>query len=338
MTKYLGKRYFTTSENVNATLKEYSVAIIPSLLDEDECKAMKREMWDYLETITSSFETPMNRKDKTTWKEYRKLFPKHSMLLQQWQVGHCQMLWNLRQNPKIYNVFCSIYNVEPEELLVSFDGASFHFPPEITGGGYRRNVESGWLHCDQSFQRNRFECVQGWITANDVEQGDATLIFMEGSHRFHKKFKEHFKLDEKVIKQSKSGKPMSLPDWFKLEEQHIQWYKDQGCKVICIKCPKGSLVLWDSRTIHSGTEPLKGRENPKIRCVGYMCYMPRSRATAAMLKKKRLVFEGMRTTSHWPCKPKLFPKIPRTYGAPLPTVVEIDKPTVDRLGLIMAGF
>lgn len=74
MTKYFGKRYYTTVENVRETLKEYGVAIIPSLLDEDECKEMKRGMWNYLEHITSSFETPINRKDKSSWKEYKKLF------------------------------------------------------------------------------------------------------------------------------------------------------------------------------------------------------------------------------------------------------------------------
>lgn len=247
------------------------------------------------------------------------------MLLQQWGIGHCQMLWDLRQKRKIIDVFCSIYNVKPKELLVSFDGASFHFPPEVTGCGYRRQIESGWLHCDQSFQRNKFECVQSWITANDVEKGDATLIFMQGSHKYHKHFKEHFNITEKQ-------------DWYKLTKEHISWYKEQGCEVICIRCPKGSLVLWDSRTIHSGTESIKDRENPKIRCVGYLCYMPREQVTAAMLKKKRKAFEELRTTNHWPCKPKLFPKIPRTYGAPISKVVDIEKPIVDKLGLILAGF
>ncbi len=45
-----------------------------------------------------------------------------------------------------------------------------------------------------------------------------------------------------------------------------------------------------------------------------------------------------RTTSHYPCNPKLFPKNPRTYGKELPTIKIIDKPNVTELGLKLAGF
>jgi hypothetical protein len=47
------------------------------------------------------------------------------MLLQQWGVGHAQALWDLRQNPKIIDIFSKLWGVPAKELLVSFDGASF---------------------------------------------------------------------------------------------------------------------------------------------------------------------------------------------------------------------
>ena len=34
-----------------------------------------------------------------------------------------------------------------------------------------------------------------------------------------------------------------------------------------IKCPAGSLVLWDSRTIHCAKEPEIKRHQPNYRCV-----------------------------------------------------------------------
>lgn len=85
------------------------------------------------------------------------------MLLQQWSVGHAQFIWDLRQNPSVVNVFSHLWSVPQEDLLTSFDGASFHMPPETTGfGWYRENM---WLHTDQSYQRPLFECVQSWLTA-----------------------------------------------------------------------------------------------------------------------------------------------------------------------------
>jgi hypothetical protein len=82
------------------------------------------------------------------------------------------------------------WNVSPDELLVSFDGAEIHMPPEITNNGWFRGAK--WLHTDQSYIRNDFECVQSWLTAFDVETGNATLIFLEGSHQYHGDFLKRF--------------------------------------------------------------------------------------------------------------------------------------------------
>lgn len=37
-------------------------------------------------------------------------------------------------------------------------------------------------------------------------------------------------------------------------------------------------------------------------------------------------------TTHYPYKPKLFPRFPQTYGAPLPNVVDINPPILNELG------
>ena len=100
----------------------------------------------------------------------------------------------------------------------------------------------------------------------------------------------------------------------------------------------GDLFLWDSRTIHCGVESKRNRENSKDRAVIYTCYTPRSLATEAALKKNRKAFDEMRTTNHWPHKPKLFPLKPRTYGKELVPTTSIEPPKVNSLGLKLAGF
>jgi ectoine hydroxylase-related dioxygenase (phytanoyl-CoA dioxygenase family) len=47
-------------------------------------------------------------------------------------------------------------------------------------------------------------------------------------------------------------------DWYKLNKEEEKFFLEKGCKIKKIMCPKGSLVLWDSRTIHCGVEALKG--------------------------------------------------------------------------------
>jgi hypothetical protein len=320
---YEFKKYETTPDNLKKTLNKYGVAIIPNVINELDCNNMVNEIWDYFESITKSSSNKILRNDKDSWRNFYNLYPMHSMLFQHFSVGHCQASWNLRQNPKIVNIFSKFWNVEPKDLLVSFDGLSFNPPPEETNRGWNRN--NTWFHSDQSFQRNDFECVQSWITALDVEEGDATLAFYEKSHKYHKDFKEMYSIESKN-------------DWYKLNKEEEKFFLEKGCKIKKIMCPKGSLVLWDSRTIHCGTEALKGRKNKKWRAVIYLCYQPKKISNDVQIKKKQKAFNELRTTSHWPSKIKLFPKTPRTYGNTLPTIDEIEEPILNDIGKSLAGF
>jgi hypothetical protein len=287
-------------------------------------------MWDALEHITQKFDTPISRSDHSTWIEFHKLLPKHSMLLQNWQIGHAQYVWDVRQNPKIVDIWKQLWfsaTDSDKKLLVSYDGVSCHLPPETTGRGWLKTA-GGWLHTDQSYARPDFECIQSWVTANDVLAGDATLMVLESSHKYHAEFAETY---SDAASESKN-------DWYMVGER-IGFYKDRGCKPALIKCPAGSMVFWDSRTIHCGQEPMKIRKKQNVRCVVYLCYTPRSLANESTLAKKRLYLENRRMTSHWPHKIRVFPVKPRLYpGQTLPDVTDIPAPVLTNLGKSLAGY
>ena len=323
MENYKFNKYKATLDNFKEKLKKYGVAIIPGILNNDEIMEFKNGIWDYLEHITVNFEKPIKRNDKSTWRSLRELFPLHSMLIQHWGIGHAQFNWNIRQNPKVAQVFSKLWDVDKEDLLVSFDGASVHLPPEDTNLGWYRG--NNWFHCDQSFMRNNFECVQSWVTAYDVNAGDATLAFLEKSHKYHKNFKDDNTITDKS-------------DWYKLNENELKYFLDKGCKETLIKCPAGSIVLWDSRTIHCGRECIKEREKSNFRGVSYVCMKPRSLSTEKDLEKKIKAYQDKRTTSHWPNKVKLFSKNPRTYGKELPLINDIVEPNLTELGKRLVGF
>jgi len=316
-------KYETTLEKLKETLGTYGVAVFPGLLDEKECSKMVEGMWEYLEAVSQKFSTPINRKDKRTWRYMKELFPLHSMLLKQFGIGQTQMSWDLRQNPKVSQPFATLWSTRPEDLLCSFDGASFLMPPEVTNVGW--STGNYWWHTDQSYLRNEFECVQSWVSAYDTNAGDATLAVMEGSHKLHGAFAKKFGIVDKS-------------DWFKLQDEHVAWYKKQGCLPVHITCPAGSMVFWDSRTIHCGTNAQRGRSRPTLRCVAYICMTPRKRATEAELKKRQKAFEDGRTTSHWPSPLKMNPTTPRTYGTPLQTITQIPKPKLNNLGYRLVGY
>jgi hypothetical protein len=323
MDTYESTKYNTNKANLKKTLEKYGVAVIPNVFDESESKAILDKMWLFFEQITKKFEIPIQRHDPSTWRSFFSLYPLHAMLIQRYGIGHAQFAWEARQNLKSVEIFAELWNCQPEDLLVSFDGSSFHLPPETTNRGWNRN--NTWYHTDQSFTRNDFECAQSFVTLNDINVGDGTLAFMEGSNNLHSDVAIKFKLQDKA-------------DWYKLSKEQEEYYLSQGCEYKKISCPKGSMVFWDSRTIHCGIEPFKQRQQPNLRSVIYLCYMPRSLISNANLKKKKEAFNNLRTTNHWPCKPKLFSVNPRTYGNEMQEINPIEKPIVNQLGLKLAGF
>jgi hypothetical protein len=51
--------------------------------------------------------------------------------------------------------------------------------------------------------------------------------------------------------------------------------------------------------------------------------VPRNFANKKSLDKRLKIFNELRMTSHWPNKPTLFSKFPRTYGKPLKEIKDI---------------
>jgi len=324
MIEYEFERYLASPKDVKIILDTYGVAIIPSILNDEECCNMNNGIWDTLQHLTLNWESPIIRDNVDSWRQIKYLYPKHSMLIQNWSIGHAQYIWDIRQNPKVVDIFAKIWNCEKEDLLVSFDGTSFHMPPEYTKLGWYKGND--WFHSDQSYLDSKFKCIQGWITGYDINEGDATLSILESSNDYHKDFQKTFNINNKE-------------DWYKLNHDELDFYvKKKECIPKRIKCPKGSLVLWDSRTIHCGSEALKTRSTPNFRNVVYLCYEPRERCSHKCLIKKQKAFKEMRMTSHWPCKVKLFAKNPRTYGGPIYPVNDINRPILSKLGERLAGF
>lgn len=320
---YEFEKYVCTKETVKQTIENYGVAIIPQVLDDNECNNMVNSIWGFFEHISQTWKIPINRNNPNSWREFYKLYPLHSMLIQHWGIGHSQACWDVRQNVKIVEIFAHLWDKEINDMLVSFDGLSFNLPPETTRRGWNRG--NTWYHTDQSFMNEGFKCIQSFVTGLDINEYDATLSFIEGSNKFQNEFKKAYNITDKK-------------DWYKLTKEQEQFYYDKGCVSKNIKCPKGSLVLWDSRTIHCGIEADKKRTVSNIRAVIYLCYMPRSLSNPANIKKKQKAFEENRTTNHNPCAIKLFPKHPRTYGGEIPEITPVEKPVLTALGRKLAGF
>jgi hypothetical protein len=321
-------KYYANSNNLKDIISKYGVAIIPNILNDEECLNMINNMWNYLEFITSEWDVPINRNKYDTW-HLIKYLTYYSSIFQFWNIGHSQMCWDVRQNPKIVEIFAKFWDVQPEQLLASFDGGSFIFPPEITDF-YWDNDNQPWFHTDQSYLDSSFQNLQSWVTAYDVDENDATLVFLEGSHNYHSEFAIKFKIT-------------NLAKFYKLNEEELNDYLTHF-EIKKISCPKGSLVIWDSRTIHYGSGPIKNRNKENIRCISYLCYAPKSLIDKENLINKKIAFKKLYTTSHDPCniryKPNKVnqPVFDENIEFNLDLVKKIKKPELTELGISLSGI
>lgn len=292
--------------DVPRILKEHGVAVLFNVLNEDECKAMREGAWDTAEFLLKDCPYgKLDRTDPSTYNATSHLRPHHGGLFQWHRWAHAQYVWDVRTNPKCIEPFKHIYG--DDDLVVSYDGINF-------GTGYSEFYGHYKLHIDQDFREHnvgKFNCVQSWVTSEPVNIGDATFRCLPNSHKLHGEFAKEFGIDSKHAK----------PDWHILAKKEmtpeLEWYlKKNRLRDMCITCPAGSMVFWDSRTVHSGIEKLPGTNNLRNLC--YLCYLPRKRCMSGMATRRRIFNPRsgdmyLRTCSHWPDAMRPFHLYPPTY-------------------------
>ncbi len=309
-------------------LEKDGLVIIPGVLNSNECDAMYKGMWDMFEHVSSDWDNPILRSDSSTWENFKYLKPNNNMMYQMFGLPHSQHLWDIRSNEKIVNIWADFWNVEPEDLLVSFDGISWLPPHEEITDYVHPNFTSDWFHLDQTILKSELEGVQGWITAFDVNPGDATLIYYDQSHKMIKEFVENFGV-------------RTDSDWVLLEHEENEFFKSR-CEIKEVTCPAGSLVIWDSRLVHCNKGPDLTRLKPNYRCISYLCYMPKFMSDQETINKRILGFIDMKTSNHYANRSTFFPKMPRDWVVQkfrLEDVINpIEKPILNNLGKSLVGL
>ncbi|MBS1586350.1 MAG: hypothetical protein JSS82_12475 [Bacteroidetes bacterium] len=337
--------FTTTIEGARAMLDRHGVAVIPGVMSDRECSEASLQLWGEFELHCHHMPRPLKRSDPTTWKEcLTALLPKHDMLFQS-GINHCQTAWDVRQHPTVDECFKAVHNTK-EQMLVSFDGLSFLPAPEQSGYGFK-GKKHDWYHVDQSFKRHGFECVQGFVTLQPVDEGDATLAVLSGSHLLHHEFlAEHHSWvpkDRKLMTEDEKEEDTKLnDDWYVLDRNgkkgEMNFFTSRKCRELYIKAPAGALVLWDSRTVHQGKNPDVGRRHQHERMVIYVCMMPKSKCPAKKLSRRIEVFRMRRGTTHWPFKVRMFPEVPSGRFKKRPTVFPLPAPNLTEHGLRLVGI
>ncbi len=320
----MSKEYYTTPAGVSAMLDAKGLAILPKFLTEKECEEMEEGFWKTFEHLTGGV---LDRDDPATWRSVIALQPTQGMLFQTYGIGQAQVSWDLRQKKKIIDVFRDVY--EDDDLTVSMDGLAFSLPPEVTNCGWAVGPDN--THVDQSLFDNSPHWVQGWVTAKDVHEGDATFSFLPGSHLRHKEFREYKEAGgscgHATVPGAAPKETCSLcesfhaykggSDWYVLTPEDLEFFGE----LERVQCPAGSMIIWDSRLFHSGSRPKRGRANESTRMVSYITYYPKSWMEEKQQRYHLETFTKGHTSTHHFLK--RFPMAPRLYGPPKEDAVAV---------------
>ncbi|KAJ1570144.1 hypothetical protein HK096_001159 [Nowakowskiella sp. JEL0078] len=297
--------YDTTLEQSREFLVNHGVAAFPGILSQVECENLRYSIWDNMKTITNG---AFDFYEKSTWPNYYSILqPECSMLLHHYSIGHIQPLWDIRQNENVVNAFAKVWGkTQPRDMITSFDGLSIFLP--ILG----KKLEQGELHVDQGAQSRGFKCYQGLIPLYDINPGDGTLSVLENSHLYHDEY-----FDGKVKLES---------DYVEISD--LWFYRKKGCRQTFVKASAGSLILWDSRTVHMGALPV----TDNLRMVMYVCMIPRDMATQEQLDNRISAFDSLKTSTHTPIPVNWFNLLPSVKIGTVP------KPLLTPLGRCLVGF
>lgn len=273
--------------------------MVGGVLSQTECDDAVDGLWEWLGSLGSG----IDRSNPATWSSDKWPISSGHALIQNYAIGHAPFAWDVRMNSNVRKVFGDLWGTE--DLITSFNGVCVMRPPELTKCIFRPSLDKSWLHCDQSKKtvdkvptRHEWQCIQGAVNLEASGRGDGCFRVLSGSHLLHA-----------AAPWVGTGK-----DWYKLSADDITFYKGQGCVDTLVTCPKGGMVLWDSRAVHANTKPVRDRQFPRFRYTNFVCMTPRSHLTRSGAKRRREAFENDRTTSHWPNRMRLNGKKPQLRG------------------------
>lgn len=245
----------------------------------DQAKYYQEKAFDWLK----SFDTPLDFKNRETW--IAENIPRMNFIraFGTYCVAHEKFMWDARMEPGVLDAFSKLWGTN--ELLVSFDCLNVSFPnrPDL-------DARSGWEHLDQAPLKRGVHCIQGIINLSQAGPEDGGLVVFPGSHRLHDEF-----FDTNNVRLRKDD---PNEDVYLFSKEELKWWEERGLRPHKVNAEPGDLILWDSRTIHYGSDPTTKGET--IRTVIYATYMPASLASNEQLEIKKQAFENYASTTHWP--------------------------------------
>lgn len=247
-------------------MDEHGVVVVTNVISPAEVEAAKNGMTKWITEKTGcSIDSPelYSKAAKATFVH---------RIVKHYGAGQAQFMWDLRTHPNIIRIFQMINSTH--DLRCGFDGFCVMPPPEHLGPRHKAYDDNskGWLHRDQSLVdmprdgviATERSTIQGLVNLIDASSEDGTFLCMPGTHTLTERIRERCDLTPTEMK----------PQWIKIPDEELTRLEAEGYRKFRVPLPAGSMVLWDSRTIHSNCYPIRGRSDAKWRMCAYICMFP----------------------------------------------------------------
>lgn len=269
-------------------LEEEGFVVLSGVISQERAQYYILEMLKCLKVLS---ENRLDIENPKSWSK-GKSFPYmlHGGMVQ--YVGHSQFQWDLRE--EVSEVFSQIWGVDKFDLATSFDGFCFMSGEKH----YKSRPDNSFIHTDQSPNREGVWSYQGLVNLFDCDSESGGFVCSPKTHKLHRQyFTSRYDLSDKKFK----------GDWYAFtdEEKEKETFLKETLKV---NCRAGDMILWDSRTFHCNTVPIKKVSRA---CV-YICMLPKSHVSEEIRTKRKITFEKRRCSNHHPGNGfKMFPATPR---------------------------
>lgn len=247
-------------------LKKYGVAILEDYFDDEYADKFFESVKQWLIGLNIGLTN-----DISTWRNANMpLGPRYGMF--QSIISNAPQFWKLREE------FHALYKslLGEAELITSIDGASI-FPTKFSP-----KKQEDWAHIDQT-ESSDFRTYQSQFVASDTT---ASFVCTPKSHLAHATILKKFAI------------PASDTNWHKFTNNEVTKLTKMfgDTYQIPIYAKKGSVIFWDSRTIHSAKYP-DSTEN-KWRAVFYISMQPIKTLTAKNIETIKTAIIKGKTTNH----------------------------------------
>lgn len=275
----------------------FGCCLVVDLLDAKEC-AILEGLWqadllrlvDDKQAITPSVSDNLARVQHDgcrTWPEsWQKLLGKKGCA-SQYGMPHGSFAWAARLHPKVRHIFASLFDVHSDELAVGLDVVFWNASDttEVTSN-------KQWLHVDQNHRSGLTHlCAQGVLYVwPSTDLRASTTAVWPGSHlaTYDRLMQDNHAVQKgRRELNSQSVRINHLHDPYEREELARQAIASTRR----VPCPAGSLLLWDSRTIHQGWSGGPRLAQP-------VCWEPKWRRDEAAYRRKLYMCAAGVPSSH----------------------------------------